>query len=325
MSRAAPSSVPVTPSSRISTVIPRPFLVSFGSRLPQPTPLRAHTLFASAMYLLALLQRMYARASWFVSPSNESQTVFGGIMRCNTRDFVQRRIRSFGIFEHNLTYYTIASLCEGDLYVDIGANVGYFTLLASRLVGKSGKVISVEADPVTFMQLLDNLKRNDCRNVSARNVAATATACRVAIDRTELHNSGTHSIRLEGGEVSVEGVPFRDIVGDELKRVHFIKIDIEGSEGPILSGILEVLQDLPHDLIIASEICPASAEHVSRFVAAGFRAYAISNIYTVDYYLIRSYLRRYGEDMSIQMVPVSGYEPSCRDYIFERADLSNSN
>ena len=121
-------------------------------------------------------------------------------MRCNTRDFVQRRIRSFGIFEHNLTYYTIASLCEGDLYVDIGANVGYFTLLASRLVGKSGKVISVEADPVTFMQLLDNLKRNDCRNVSARNVAATATACRVAIDRTELHNSGTHSIRLEGGE-----------------------------------------------------------------------------------------------------------------------------
>jgi hypothetical protein len=81
MSRAAQSSVPVTPSSRISTAIPRPFLVSFGSRLPQPTPLRAgcrtHTLFASAMYLLALLQRMYARASWFVRPSNRSQTVFG--------------------------------------------------------------------------------------------------------------------------------------------------------------------------------------------------------------------------------------------------------
>ena len=176
---------------------------------------------------------------------------------------------------------------------------------------------------MTFEELLKNLKLNDCRNVSARNVAATATACQVAIDRTELHNSGTHTIRLGEGEISVEGVPFRDIIGDEFTRVRLIKIDIEGSEAPILSGILEMLPDLPDDLIIAAELCPASAEHVIRFVAAGFRAYAISNIYTVDYYLIRSYLRRYREDTSIQMVPVSCYDPRCRDYIFERVDASN--
>ena len=103
---------------------------------------------------------MYARASWLISPFDECRTVFGAIMRCNTRDFVQRRVRFFGIFEHNLTYYTIAALREGDLYVDIGANVGYFTLLASHLVGKSGKVLSVEADPVTFEELLKNLELN---------------------------------------------------------------------------------------------------------------------------------------------------------------------
>ena len=291
--------------------------------LPLGTGGWPHALFANAISLLASFQRMYARASWLISPFDECRTVFGAIMRCNTRDFVQRRVRFFGIFEHNLTYYTIAALREGDLYVDIGANVGYFTLLASHLVGKSGKVLSVEADPVTFEELLKNLKLNNCRNVSARNVAATATACQVAIDRAELHNSGTHTIRLGEGEGSVEGVPFRDIVGDEFRRVRLIKVDVEGSEAPILSGILEMLPDLPDDLIIAAELCPASAEHVIRFVAAGFRAYAISNIYSVDYYLIRSYLRQYREDTSIHMVPVSCYDPSCRDYIFERVNASN--
>jgi FkbM family methyltransferase len=278
----------------------------------------AHPIFAGSVRALDVLQRAYMRALAYLSPIKDCRTVFGAIVRCNARDFVQRRIRFFEIFEHNLTYYTMERLREGDVYLDIGANIGYFSLLASRCVGNSGEVISVEADPVTFTGLMKNLELNGCRNVSARNIAATETACKIGITRGDPYNSGCNAITVGTGAENVEGLPFRDIVGEDIGRVRFIKIDIEGSEAPILSAILEVLPDLPDDLIVASEVSPASADQVARFTDAGFRAYAMQNIYTIDYYLIRSYLRKFGEDKSIQTVPVSRYDPRYTDYIFER-------
>lgn len=254
----------------------------------------------------------------YIYPVKDCRTVFGAVIRCRSRDYVQRRIRFFGIFEHNLTYYTMDRLREGDLYVDVGANIGYFTLLASRCVGNAGKVIAVEADPVTFAALSKNLERNDCRNVVPCNVAAAAMACKVGIEPGHVHNSGSNRIVIGQGGASIDGLPLRDIVGGDLRRVRFIKIDIEGSEEPVLTEILGLLPELPEDLIIAAEISLASAGHVAHFIGAGFRAYAIQNLYTIDYYLIRSYLRKFGEDQSIHMIPVERHDPRYSDYIFER-------
>ncbi len=281
-----------------------------------------HPLFARSVRALDVLQRAYMRAFAYISPVKDCRTVFGSMVRCNARDFLQRRIRFFQIFEHNLTYYSMERLREGDVYVDIGANIGYFSLLASRCVGNQGQVISVEADPVTFAALKKNLELNVCRNVSARNIAATATACKISITRSDPYNSGCNAITVGTSASGIEGLPFRDIVGEDLGRVRFIKIDIEGSEEPILNAILEALPDLRDDLIVASEVSPTSAEHVERFVAAGFRAYAMQNVYTIDYYLIRSYLRRFREDKVVHMVPVSQFDQNYRDYIFERIGSS---
>ena len=278
-----------------------------------------HSIFDRCVRVCDVIQRIYMRGLGYISPTKDCHTVFGSVIRCRTRQFVQRRIRFFGIFEHNLTYYTLNHLREGDLYLDIGANVGYFSLLASRCVGPAGKVISVEADPETFRELITNLELNRCRNVVARNIAAAETACKVTIERVR-NNSGANSTSLEK-EGSVDGVPFREIVGDDLGRLRFIKIDIEGSEEPILRAILSAASDLPDSVIIASEVSPSSAEHVARFADAGFRAFAIQNIYTIDYYLIRSYLARYGEDKAVHMIPLNSYNPSYRDYIFERSGV----
>jgi len=275
--------------------------------------------FVNGIHLLDVLQRLYMRARAYLNPVRDSETMFGAVIRCNARDFVQRRIQFFRIFEHDLTYYTLSRLREGDVYVDIGANVGYYTLLASRAVGPAGKVISVEADPSTFGELTDNINRNCCENVMAYNVAATATACHVRIERGDSRNIGSNSVKIAAaGCQGVKGLPFCDIVQDDLSRVRFVKIDIEGSEAPVLSAILERLHNLSDDLIVASEVSPTSAGFVSRFVAAGFRAYAIQNIYTIDYYLIRSYLRRFGLENYTHLVPVTEYVQSYSDYIFER-------
>jgi FkbM family methyltransferase len=281
-----------------------------------------HPIFARSVRALDVLQRAYMRALAYISPIKDCPTVFGATVRCNARDFVQRRIRFFQIFEHNLTYYSMEQLREGDLYVDIGANIGYFSLLASQRVGDTGKVISVEADPVTYTALKKNLELNGCRNVSARNIAATARACRIEITRGDPYNSGSNAITVGKGEGGVEGLPFRDIVGNDISRVRFVKIDIEGSEAPVLSAILEALPELPDDLIVASEVSPTSAEYVEHFTNAGFRAYAMQNVYTIDYYLIRSYLRRFREDKSVHRVPVRRFDQNYTDYVFERGGSS---
>ena len=173
------------------------------------TPAHA-VFFSSAIQIIDVLQRVYMRIVVYISQIKDCRTVFGALMRCHTRNFIQRRIRFFGIFEHNLTYYRLSKLQDGDLFLDIGANVGYFTLLASRSVGPNGKVISIEADPVTFKSLTTNLELNSCRNVVACNVEATATACRVTIEPGQRHNSGTNRIVIGAGEGSVEGLSLRE-------------------------------------------------------------------------------------------------------------------
>lgn len=277
----------------------------------------AQPAFLRAVSALDVLQRIYMRLLTYLSPVKDCQTVFGTTMHCHSRDFVQRRIRFFGVFEHNLTYYTLSQLRPGDVYIDIGANVGYYSLLASRLVGSTGKVISVEAAPTTFAMLQENLRANGCTNVTALNVAATAERCKVSIEFGDRHNSGANEVRIDPDAGSVDGLPFRDVAGDDIGRVRFIKIDIEGSEAPILRSILEALPDLPQDITIASEVSAASAELVAGFVEAGLRAYAIQNIYSIDYYLIRSYLRKFQEDKSVHKVSVTTFDPAYRDYVFE--------
>ena len=268
--------------------------------------------------LYDILQRVYMRAVSYVFPSRVCRTMFGVLMACNSRDFVQRRIRFFGIFEHNLSYFTVQRLREGDFYVDVGANVGYFTAMAAKIVGSAGRVISIEADPRTYSRLMHNIRINNFENITAHNVAATAERCEVSIQQGEARNSGSNSIVVGGNGLTVPGLPLREILGEDIGRARFIKIDIEGSEASVLEAILEDLDKLPPDLIVASEVSAGSAEFVARFLNAGFRTYGLHNPYTIDYYLVRAFLARFSEADVVVMKPVTAFDPVYTDYVFER-------
>ena len=68
-----------------------------------------------------------------------ARTTFGAAIAGNTKDLIQRHIFYFGVWEPNLTGFLTTRLNRGDVFVDVGANIGYFSLLASRLVGRRGK------------------------------------------------------------------------------------------------------------------------------------------------------------------------------------------
>jgi FkbM family methyltransferase len=279
-------------------------------------------LFSKLVDAYDFLFRVYMRLLSYLRPVREGQTFFGAKMSCDIRDFIQRRIYFFNIWEPNLTNFFVNTIRPGDVVVDVGANIGYFSLLASNLAGPSGKVISIEAAPQTYELLRRNLERNGCDNVNALNVAATLNETTVEIVRGHARNIGTNAIQIGAGPEPGGGVPGRPVstlVGGEISRVGFIKIDIEGSEAPVLEDIIAHIGKFPQRLTIVAEITENSAKFVEKFRQAGFEIAALPNNYTIGYFLIRSYLRRSDEDTFVVAVPIEIYSSKYSDYVFMRS------
>jgi len=125
-----------------------------------------------------------------------ARTAFGAAITCSMKDLIQRHILFFGVWEPNLTEFLRRRLMPGDTFIELGANVGYFTLLASQRVGENGAVVAVEAAPDIFRQLQDNLARNAARNVRAVPIAVAAAAGTVRLFADHRGNLGaTTTIR----------------------------------------------------------------------------------------------------------------------------------
>ena len=274
--------------------------------------------FSTIIDTLDVGMRVYMRARGRLMPYRAGQTFFGARIRCDTRDFIQRRISYFGIYEPNLTYYVMERVGPGEHALDVGANIGYVTLLLSSIVGPEGKVVSIEACPSTYEKLKDNLEANSATNVVALNMAATGGPCMVAIVPGERNNSGSNSIRAGDGTASVPGDALSNITTIDRAQVSFIKIDVEGSEAPVLRDICEQIGLFPKLRTIAVELSPGSDETFARLQAAGFRAFAFPNNYSIGYLVVREYLRRSQEHGFVVKHPLGSYDPKFRDYVFER-------
>ena len=121
------------------------------------------------------------------------QTRHGFAMNLDLAEFVDRTIFCTGEWEPRETALISELLKPGDTFVDVGANIGYFTLLASRLVGATGKVIGIEANPRTFKLLEANVALNHCANVDLRHVAAGEAPGFATMVEREPGNAGGRS------------------------------------------------------------------------------------------------------------------------------------
>jgi FkbM family methyltransferase len=264
--------------------------------------------------------RVYMRVQSRISSQKIGQTFFGARMYCDTKDFIQRRIYYFNMFEPNLSHYILNLVQDGDHVVDIGANVGYMTLLLSSAVGRTGSVVAIEASPATYAVLRKNLELNGVSNVTALNVAATDGPCMVEIVSGEKNNSGTNAIRrgASAGSASVKGDAISNLTEVQHQDTRFIKIDVEGSEAPILQDIITNIDSYPKLKAIAVEITPESAYLMREFQNKGFRIYGLPNNYRIGYLFVRKYLRETHEDGFVIKVPLETYSPEFRDFVFER-------
>jgi len=239
----------------------------------------------------AFLLRVYDAILWRIDGPVQCRTYFGATMVCDPRDLIQGLIFHFGVWEPNISAVFETLLQEGDVAVDVGANVGYDTLLAARLVGPTGKVVSIEASPSIFAKLTGNLMLNPGLSVECVNVAVSDRNETLSIFQGPPGNSGKTSTQTSRGfnfECTVQAKPLTEIIDPELlARVRLIKIDIEGGEVPVLRHLLENLPLFPESMALIVEISPSKEwdELFARLLDAGFAAYSISNSYDRSYYI----------------------------------------
>jgi FkbM family methyltransferase len=225
-----------------------------------------------------------------------TSSVFGARFDVGLRDVLQSYLYFFGIWEPVITRYLLDELKEGDIFIDVGANIGYYTLLASRRVGKSGRVFAIEAASGTYSELLQNLSLNDATNVTTSHVAVSDAPGRVAIwlnREGELAGATTLShvaARRRGMEIAeeVEARPLQQIIDPEtICMARFIKIDVEGAEWAVVKSLGELLKNVSPRTEFLIEVNPAlvglaggTVEGLlSYFAAAGFEPFLIANRY----------------------------------------------
>jgi FkbM family methyltransferase len=184
----------------------------------------------------------------------------GLLFHGNTRDVIQRNIYIYGVWEPEITRWLEGYLRLGDIVVDVGANTGYFSLQASRLVGPEGHVFAVEPVPSINAAMTRNIEVNQCSNILLFNVVASDTPGAVVIYRASEGNIGESSTVVEPGHISegqVEAVRLDDLLeGMDDSAIRVVKIDTEGDEARVLAGMTKMLTAMRSGSAILVEVTP---------------------------------------------------------------------
>jgi FkbM family methyltransferase len=180
----------------------------------------------------------------------------GGLsFHCDLRDSVAREVCYTGRYEPQETQLAARILSRGDIFVDVGANWGYFTLAASHWVGPSGRVLAFEPEPRLFQLLGTNIAINGLEHVQLRRVAVADRARRLPftafLDSSD--NWGqSHATSLGAAPDFVADAAALDDLLDEsrIERVKLTKIDIEGGEAAALAGMRRGLRAGRYDYVL---------------------------------------------------------------------------
>jgi FkbM family methyltransferase len=157
-----------------------------------------------------------------------------------------------GSFEPNEFSFLHGFLKPGMVFVDVGANDGYYTLFAARRVGSSGKVVAVEPSTRERINLRRNLLRNSLGNVHVVAAALGATRGDADLRLAQGAHSGHNTLGkfahddVKAAELERVTVETLDGVASELKldRIDFVKIDVEGAEAIVVAGASSVLSTM---------------------------------------------------------------------------------
>lgn len=219
-------------------------------------------------------------------PARLADDVGGARFACDLGDQIAREVCLTGLYEPPVTRVLQHHLPAGGTAVDLGANWGYFSLVAAAAVGPSGTVLALEPDPRQFNALSGNVAANGFRQVSPLQAAAAAREGRVSLVGYEEGAANRGVSRIAGPSAAGRRFDVRSMSVDDLTaacpRVDLVKIDVEGAEDAVLDGMREglssrryraLLVEVHPDLLRGGGIDPAS--YVARLGDHGYHGWTI--------------------------------------------------
>jgi FkbM family methyltransferase len=212
---------------------------------------------------------------------------FQGRFVLDARSDLFRIITVLGGYESDLVPLARLHIRPGKDVIDVGANVGFFSVLAAQLIAGGNRVLAVEPDPSALALLRENLRINACeKNVQVFEGAATDAPGRFTLNvvkgKPEYSSLGELAFSRYGFSpadmtaTAIDGAPLDHLVRQFSLNPGFIKIDAEGAELRVLQGALQTLRE--HKPVILSELCEelllksgaTSAEVVKLLEASGY-------------------------------------------------------
>ena len=152
-------------------------------------------------------------------------------------DVLLRDLLLTGSFEPKHTDIIGELLSVGGVFIDVGANIGYFSLIAASIVGPSGRVYAFEPMEEIYRILCKNIFLNRFDNVEAKNLACFSSPGEMVMERDEDSGKSHLSPVKAGNTKAVFLTTLDDFVRDaNLQRIDYIKIDAEGSDLEVLKG-----------------------------------------------------------------------------------------
>jgi FkbM family methyltransferase len=197
------------------------------------------------------------------------------LMELNEDEYIDNKILKHSTFEPLLTNLIKQHVRSGDVFIDIGSNIGYFSLLASSIVGPTGRVYAFEPTSYAFNKMLLNISLNSFTNIFPSKLAISDTA-RSGVDITfkpenylkgldsSLRSSWAFNPATMKNDASfqldnLQNIDTCDFVifdqfteNNNLNRIDFIKIDVDGNENKVLNGSISTI--LKHKPTIAIEL-----------------------------------------------------------------------
>jgi FkbM family methyltransferase len=187
---------------------------------------------------------------WFIHRRMVEDVQFNAstVIACDLWDEV-----SFGIWWGGETYeiketrYIKSLLTPLSVVFDIGANVGYYSLIAAPLVGPGGRIFSFEPAARQFGRLKDNALRNNLSQILPYKLALSDKSGEAVLGLDDAFNTGVASLRPAGSKSILDEVvtctTLDDFVAAQaLDRLDVIKIDVEGYESAVLIGGIKTLE-----------------------------------------------------------------------------------
>lgn len=203
-------------------------------------------------------------------------------LQIDTRSMIERDVYLYGEYE-SITFARLRRLLRdgkirNDIFVDIGANIGIYSLRVSRLFSR---IVAFEPNPAICARLRDNITLNGYANITvfADAIGATAEELWFCVPTEDNENHGVAGFSecymqragIQYAKVTVSVRPLDTVLALDLSRVSVIKLDVEGFELPALRGMEKIVKaSRPLIIIEVTEEAQGRMGHTSQDVFAWF-------------------------------------------------------